>query len=257
MSAAIYEAAASRAADERRRLGLGFEPVSDMRSLVEQQGALVYSTVVQDGSLSGCFALIAGDVWIMVNSAQTNGRQRFTIAHEYCHSLVDRNLEFVVCTSEKPPHEKFADAFAAAFLMPMESSLAFWGVGSSASVTPEKVVEYCYLFGASYQAAVYRLKNLHIVNSRQVKAFLQGSPFRVAALMGYDLQDPSSPFFMGGFDCGSPVDNYPRAYRTAALRAFDEERISESKLAELLSVDADDLGDLIDPIEVADVPVAW
>jgi len=257
MSLRIYQAAAARAAEERRRLRLGSDPVMDIKALVEGQGVLVYSTAVAEGSLSGCFALINGDPWMLVNTAQTQGRQRFTIAHEYCHSLVDRELEFVVCTREKPQHEKFADAFAAAFLMPADATLAFFEPDAGKTVTAERVVDYCYAFGVSYQAAVYRIGGLRIATARQKDALFQESPLRVAAAMGYDVRDVASPFFSGDADCRVTADTFPRAYRSAALQAFEQELISESKLAELLGVDADDLDELLDPVEADDVPVAW
>lgn len=257
MSATIYRQAAARAAVERARLGLGSEPVVDIRALVERQGALVYSTPVPGGALSGCFALIDGDAWIMVNSADSVGRQRFTIAHEYCHSLAHRDLEFIVCTSEKPAHEKYADAFAAAFLMPTDSAGTFFASDLKKGVQAERVIDYCYAFGVSYQAAVFRLHNLGILSAPRRDALLQEAPLRVATAMGYDVQDTGSPFFRDDKHCGWSSESLPRAYRSAALRAYDEELISESKLAELLGVDADDLDDLLDPIAVEEVPVAW
>jgi Zn-dependent peptidase ImmA (M78 family) len=256
MSLTLHQKAAARAAEERKRLALGSEVIADIRGLVESQGALVYSTPVRGGSLSGCFALIAGQPWILVNTAQSMGRQRFTIAHEYCHSLVDRERQFVVCTSEKPPHEKFADAFASAFLMPSESTMAFFSGDDGLEVTPARVVDYCYAFGASYQAAVNRLADLRVVSRRQRDALHQESPMRVATALGYDVTDPSSPFHMADDECRPTIDSYPRAYRAAALRAHEAGLISDSKLAELLGVDADDLDDLLDPIEAIDVPVA-
>jgi Zn-dependent peptidase ImmA (M78 family) len=257
MSPKIYQAAAARAAEERKRLGLGSEPVMDMKSLVEGQGVFVYSTPVPDGSLSGCFALINGDPWMLVNTAQTVGRQRFTIAHEYCHSLVDRELEFVVCTGEKPRHEKFADAFAAAFLMPADATLAFFTPDSGRAVSAEWVVDFCYAFGVSYQAAVFRLGSLKVIAPKEQRALFGESPMRVAGAMGYDVRDPASPFHAGDPECEASMDAFPKAYRSAALAAFEQGLISESKLAESLGVDADDLDDLLDPIEAADVPVAW
>jgi Zn-dependent peptidase ImmA (M78 family) len=257
VSAAIYREAAARAAVERSRLGLGSEPIVDIRALVEQQGAMVYSTPIPGGSLSGCFALIDGDAWIMVNSAHSVGRQRFTVAHEYCHSLVHRDLAFVVCTSEKPPHEKYADAFAAAFLMPTDSVGAFFASDFRKGITAERVIDYCYAFGVSYQAAVFRLHNLAILSAPRRDALLEEAPLRVATAMGYDVRDATSPFFRSDERCGWSLDSLPRAYRSAALRAYDEELISESKLAELLGADADDLDELLDPVEVDEVQVAW
>lgn len=253
----IFREAAALAAKERVRLGLGNEPVADVRSLIEQQGALVYETPIAGGSLSGCFAVIADEAWIMVNSAQPVGRQRFTIAHEYCHSIAHRELGFVLCTREKPAHEKFADAFAAAFLMPTDSTVAFFADDLRAGVTPERVVDYCYTYGVSYQAAVYRLHNIGLLTAGRRDAALEESPLRVATALGYDVQDPASPFYRVADSCRTSIDSLPKAYRSAALRAYEEERISESKLAELLGVDADDLDDLLDPEEQEEVPVGW
>lgn len=255
MSLSIYQQAAARAADERKRLAIGTEPIADVRALVEQQGVLVYSTPIPGGALAGCFALIEGDSWILVNTAQTVGRQRFTIAHEYCHSLVDREREFIVCTKEKPPHEKFADAFAAAFLMPPESTAAFFANELKSGVTLGRMVDYCYAFGVSFQAAGYRLTNLGLLTNKRRDALLAESPLRIAAENGYDVQDPASPFFFGDAACRESVETFPRAYRAASIEAFQRGLVSEAKLAELLGVDADDLDALLDPIEVVDVPV--
>ncbi len=257
MTVKIVQQASARAAQERLHLGLGSDPVVDMRALVEQQGMLVYSTPIPGGSLSGCFALIDDDPWILVNSALTVGRQRFTIAHEYCHALVHRELRFVLCTSEKPPHEKFADAFAAAFLMPPESAGAYFAadVASGKGVSAERVVDYCYAYGVSYVAAVYRLHNLSLFGATHRDTLLRAQPARLASMMGYDVSDPRSPFFQSAFGCRPAGEELPRTYRSVAVRAYDAERISEAKLAELLRVDIDDLDLVLDPEEPVEVPV--
>ncbi|MDP2182655.1 MAG: ImmA/IrrE family metallo-endopeptidase [Actinomycetota bacterium] len=256
MSPAFYIQAEALAGEERRRLGLGDDPVIDARALVEQQGVLVYVTPIPGGSLSGCFVVVAGEPWMMVNSAHPLGRQRFTIAHEYCHSLVHRDLGFVVCGREKPPHEKLADAFAAAFLMPAVGAATFFAADlGRPKVDAQKVVDFCYAYGVSYRAAVYRLHNLRIITAPHRDALLEEAPSRVAASMGYDLQDPTCPFYATNPDTGRAFDSLPRGYRSLAISAFEDERISESKLAELLGVDVDDLDNILDPVEVDDVLV--
>lgn len=257
MIAKLIRQASALAVAERKRLGLGSEPIVDIRALVEQQGALVYATSIPNGALSGCFALIGEDAWIMVNSASTVGRQRFTIAHEYCHSLAHRDLGFIVCTAEKPPHERFADAFAAVFLMPLESGETYFAsdIVAGRSITAERVIEYCYAYGVSYVAAVYRLHNLGLFNAGQRDTLLAVQPIRLASSMGHDVSDPRGPFFQQQGLSGQPEDALPRAYRSAAVRAYEEERISEAKLAELLRVDVDDLDSVLDPEEPIEVPV--
>jgi len=257
VTAKLILQASARAAEERARLGLGSAPIVDVRSLVEQQGILVYSTPIPGGSLFGCFALMGEDSWIMVNSASTVGRQRFTLAHEYCHSLVDRELRCVLCTPEKPPHERFADAFAAAFLMPPESGEAYFAsdLAAGRSVSAERVVEYCYAHGVSYAAAVFRLHNLGMVNAARRDELRQVQPVRLASSMGYDMSDPRSPFHQDDSAGCGPADVLPRAYRSAAVRAYQQECISEAKLAELLRVDSDDLDLILDPEEPVEVPI--
>ncbi len=257
MTTRLILQASAKAAEERARLGLGSEPIVDVRSLVEQQGLLVYSTPIPGGSLFGCFALMGEDPWIMVNSASTVGRQRFTLAHECCHSLVDRELRFVLCTPEKPPHERFADAFAAAFMMPPESGESYFAsdLAAGGSVTAERVVEYCYAYGVSYAAAVFRLHNLGIVNAARRDELRQVQPVRLASSMGYDVRDPRSPFHYDSFAEPEAADILPRAYRSAAVRAYELERISEAKLAEVLHMDIDDLDLILDPEEPAEVPI--
>ncbi len=256
MSAEFYVRAETLASEERRRLALGDDPIVDARALVEQQGVLVYLTPAPGGSLAGCFAVVGSDAWVMVNSAQPLGRQRFTMAHEYCHSLVHRDLGFVACGRDKPPHEKLADAFAAAFLMPASGTANFFSEGlGRTKVNPEKVVNFCYAYGVSFRAAVYRLHNLRLTTAAGRDALLQHSPGRVATTMGYDLQDPTSPFYAADPEACHALDSLPRAFRSLAIEAFESKRISEAKLAELLGVDVDELEDILDPAEVDDVPV--
>lgn len=258
MSAAIVRRATARAVKQRLQLGLGNDPILGLRELIEGQGRLVYETRIDDGSLSGCFAIIGEDDWIMVNTAHSVGRRRFTLAHEYCHSLEHRDLEFVVCTKEKPPHEVYADAFAAAFLMPSDAAESFFAtdIAAGTGVAAHRVIEFCYTYGASFEAAVYRLANLGLVTTGNLNTLLSEQPVKLARNLGYDIADPTSPFFRSDAECEYELaGGLPRAYRAAALQAFDEERISESKLASLLGVDADDLDDILGPEELDEVSI--
>ncbi|MGV8083558.1 MAG: ImmA/IrrE family metallo-endopeptidase [Coriobacteriia bacterium] len=240
--------AMARAAEERRRLGLGSEPILGLRELIESEGLLVYETSIEGGSLSGCFAVIGEDNWIMVNTAHSVGRQRFTLAHEYCHYLVDRNLRFVVCTDDKPAHEIYADAFAAGFLMPLESLDSFFAgeIAATGSLKAERVVEYCYAYGVSFSAAVNRLSNAGFLSSVQRNSLLALKPTVLARDLGYDISHPSSPFFRSAKDSTNMSESLPRLYRAAAFQAYSKKQISESKLANLLGIDEDDLEDILE-----------
>lgn len=123
--------AADRMADEeRRRLGLGDEPIRDIFGLMEMNGCRVLrQPLPQECKVSGAFIFLearqAG--FALINAGQSAGRQAFSAAHEYCHYLRDRGDGPVIenpdvfideLVSLYPPREQYAQQFAARFLMP-------------------------------------------------------------------------------------------------------------------------------------------
>jgi Zn-dependent peptidase ImmA (M78 family) len=116
--------------EERRRLGLGDEPVKDVFALFESNGCrILRMPMPEESRVSGVFIYLEAKqaAFALVNSAQAAGRQAFSAAHEYCHYLKDR-LEGPVIDNPDVfiddyvalyhPREQFAQAFAARFLMP-------------------------------------------------------------------------------------------------------------------------------------------
>lgn len=116
--------------EERRRLGLGEEPVRDVFGLFEANGLrILRMPMPEDCRVSGVFVFLEAKqaAFALVNSAQAYGRQVFSAAHEYCHYLKDRVEGPVVDNPDVfvddyvelyHPREQFAQAFAARFLMP-------------------------------------------------------------------------------------------------------------------------------------------
>lgn len=77
---------------ERRRLGLGQEPIKDFFTLIETQEAHVIRKELIECRIYGAFIFNhRKGAFILINSAITKGRQVFTAAHEYCHYLKDRD----------------------------------------------------------------------------------------------------------------------------------------------------------------------
>ena len=125
------------AEEERRRLGIGNEPIQNIEKLVSDQGIWTEAIRLPDG-LSGLF-VNHPDVGlaILVNQQNPLVRRRFSYLHEFAHALFDRSSIAVIMTrqesvsdftkkiadfTKKPADfmEKRANAFAAAFLMPQE-----------------------------------------------------------------------------------------------------------------------------------------
>jgi len=181
---------AERMADEeRRRLGLGNEPIRDVFALFELSGCRILRHPLPDDSkVSGVFVFVEekGAAFALVNSADPPGRQAFTAAHEYCHYLKDR-LESPVIdnpdvfideyVSLYPPREQFAQAFAARFLMPptkvreiVERDIRPHRIGY------DDVLFLKRYFGVSTQAMLRTLRNLNFIRRERFEEFFQRDP---------------------------------------------------------------------------------
>ncbi len=118
------------AAEERRRLDLGEEPIRNVFGLIEMNGLrLLRQPIPEDSKVSGIFVFLEdrGAAFALINSAQPLGRQAMIAVHEYGHFLKDR-LDGPIIDSPDVfideyvslyhPREQFAQLFAARFLMP-------------------------------------------------------------------------------------------------------------------------------------------
>ena len=91
------------ASEERRRLGLGDEPVRDIFALLERNGCrILRRPFPEDIEISGVFVFLEDQnaAFALINSAQRFCRQVFTSAHEYCHYLKDRHDAPLIDTPE-------------------------------------------------------------------------------------------------------------------------------------------------------------
>lgn len=120
----FYKGHGWSAAEELRRL-LGYtEPVvpSDVYSDFRRLGIHVFRRKLQNSNVSGVFLKhpIAGPC-VLINYNEDVYRQRFTIAHEAAHAILDRDEDFVVSFAQsKELPEIRANAFAGRFLLPHE-----------------------------------------------------------------------------------------------------------------------------------------
>jgi len=125
------------AAEERKRLGLGSQPVKDVFSLIESNGLrILKQNIKKSVEIAGAFVYFkeqqAG--FALINTAQSYSRQLITAAHEYCHYLKDREFICIVDNTDifvdeylplYPSREKFAHLFSLHFLIPDEQIKLF------------------------------------------------------------------------------------------------------------------------------------
>ncbi|MBM3293972.1 MAG: helix-turn-helix domain-containing protein [Candidatus Aminicenantes bacterium] len=175
--------------EERRRLGLGQEPIRDVFSLFESNGCrILRMPMPADSKVSGVFIYLEakGAAFALVNSAQSVGRQAFSAAHEYCHYLKDRSEGPVIdnpdvfvdeYASLYHPREPFAQAFAARFLMPpakiremVEKEFRSQRVGF------DEVLYLKRYFGVSTLAMLRTLRSLGYVSKAQSDEFARIEP---------------------------------------------------------------------------------
>ena len=107
--------------EERQRLRLGEHPITDLRGLLVDQGIVVFELPIRGVAPEE----VSGLSWwheiygpcILVNARDNAGRRSFTLSHEYAHIL--RSDPPTVCqVLAGIATERFADTFAAEFLMP-------------------------------------------------------------------------------------------------------------------------------------------
>lgn len=151
---------ADRAADAlRRHWGLGHEPIPNLVELLEERGIKVFS--LPRGTVGGLAArtehLVDAPVpFIVVNADDWGERQRFTIAHELGHIVldIDRRLDT----------ERVAHRFAGAFLMP--TSALWLEVGKRRrAIALGELLALKRVFGVSIQALTHRCRDLGIIGS--------------------------------------------------------------------------------------------
>lgn len=150
------------AEQERGRLGLGDEPVTDLRKLITSQGIWVSEVEFPDevrGLFLNCHST---GLLLIVNCSHNRRRKRFSYASLYAHTLVDRNIKLFVRrgkSSESLEHR--ADALASAFLMPKNGVIDEW------SSIPKNNLNIAKQFDVSTGAADHRVLNIkNLINAK-------------------------------------------------------------------------------------------
>ena len=207
---------------------LGFGPIPNLVEFLEEQGIKIIPLKFGH-EVSGlmCYARRSKgeDVpVIIVNQTDTGERQRFTLAHELGHLVLE--------TPSGAKGEKLAHWFASAFLMPDE--ILWREVGKHRdSLSIGELVELKMLFKVSIQAITYRLKDLGIIGEPLFKRLFDEFERR-----GWRKPPYAEPGAIG--------PEKPGRFTRLCYRAVSEGAISEAKGAELLGITVRDVGRRLD-----------
>ncbi len=222
----LAEDVASR---ERDRLGLGDGPIIDLRATLEWSVGLRIFCRKMPSAIEGLFAFL-DDLggFILVNSAHRPAKRRATIAHEYGHLIVDRyrpGADIAGTSGRKPANERFAEAFAMAFLMPASGIRRRFHeiVGSTGDFQVADLCRLSHHYFVSVQATALRLEDLGLIPSGSWN-YIDASKVKVGRV-AEGLGLPAHPVH---------DEPYPEHYAFLAAHAWDQEEITETELADFL-----------------------
>lgn len=223
-----HVAEADRAAQSlREHWGLGTDPIPNLVELLEEQGIKVLAIDLTniDGLTARVRRARKGAVpVIVINRKDWGERQRFTLAHELGHMVMD--------VSAKVDDEKAAHRFAGAFLMPADALWAEVGKHRT-SIGGSELFYLKQLFGVSVQAITYRCRDLGIFSDSLFRRL-----FQEFSRLGWRSPPYREPLARPGEE--------PTRFRRLTFRALAEGAISEPKAAELLGLSMHELDQLME-----------
>lgn len=227
-------AAEDVASAERNRLGLGDGPLLNLRETLEQDVGLRIFVIDLPSRVAGMLAYteqLGG--CIAINSRHPDERRRLSLAHEYAHFLARRYQPEVTILGQyrrQPDHERFAEAFARAFLLPATGlSRRFHENQRSRGegrLTPADLCRLAYFYFVSVEALTRRLEALRLIKSGTWDR-LQDTSFTVREAQAL-LELPAHR---------ADDQPLPLRYRYLAAEAFDRDDLSEGQFARYLGTD--------------------
>ncbi|GIO33275.1 hypothetical protein J2TS6_44160 [Paenibacillus albilobatus] len=220
-----------RANDVRSQLGLGDEPISNIFTLIEDQGIYLFFKNLGE-NVSAMFIRSSNAHMVIINSNKTKGHQIFSAAHELSHFLYDKDLLGGICqvskTSQDLEVEKLADFFASHFLLPEEGLLKHISKRTDSMERSLSLADVIYLqqyYGVSWQAMINRLYNINCITANEFETFKNVSIKREASRLGYDLSLYEKTY-----------DEKPsQRYVELAMKNYQKFDISETRLNEYLN----------------------
>ena len=148
------------AEDLRNKWNLGMDPIPNMTSLLEYRGIKVLLIGLPE-HVSGLTCQVRRQRQkrkvpvIVVNRKNSLERRRFTLAHELAHRLID--------DSSPVDHEKAADVFAGAFLVPRDHLVREIGKTRKA-IGYQELIQLKRMYRVSAAMMLVRFKQLDVID---------------------------------------------------------------------------------------------
>jgi len=203
------------AEDVRQAWGFGCNPIPDLNSALEENGLRVFTVVAAPERKFDGMLAHAGDLPILVVDVSRPGdRQRFTLAHELGHLVLENRLDSGIGV------EKACNRFAGAFLFPRESVTREIGARRN-SIEMRELALLKKKFGLSMAGILHRVHDIGVVSDAFYKE--QTKTFRER---GWNLKEPGDDY---------PAEKAP-VHERLVFHALAERYLSMSRAAELMGV---------------------
>ena len=227
------EVAEDVASSERNRLGLGDGPVLNLRETLENDVGLRIFYVSLPSRVAGILAYTDElGACIAANALHPEERRRWSLAHEFGHFLTNRfrpEISILAAYEREPASERFADAFARSFLMPAAGLRRRFNEISRLSggnITAAEVCRVAHFYFVSVEAMMLRLEELRL---------LPGGTWERLRDRGFKVREAQEQL---GLTPRPHADQaLPIRYQFLAVRAYQEEDLTEGELLRLLRVD--------------------
>jgi Zn-dependent peptidase ImmA (M78 family)/DNA-binding XRE family transcriptional regulator len=202
----------------RNHWKLGRTSIQDLIDVFESRGIRVFIVDYEEKMFDGLSTLILDQPMIVISSKWPGDRQRFTLAHELGHFILQNRL------SNQLNEEKACNRFAGAFLLPKETVIQEMGKNRT-SIEWRELFLLKEEFKLSMYSICYRLKDVGIIK----ESYFNSLVFHFNQ-KGWNKQEPGNKI---------PSEK-THIFKHMVFHALGEEYIGESKAAELLdySIDA-------------------
>lgn len=230
LAGSLTDQAEDMAGEMRQRLGLGVAPIPDLVSILQLDlGVRIFIRPLK-ASISGLFVYDddAG-ACILLNQNHRRTRRALTAAHEFAHLITARREPDVLECEEGPKSrtERFASAFAVAFMMPASVVRTRFREHQQETgrFSPRHLILMAHSLHASTEAMCRRLEDLKL---------LPGGTWDSLRDRGFSGQLAQE--VLGDRTTSDDVSVPPRLWMLAA-EAYQRELVSEGQLAQMLRMD--------------------
>ncbi|NJK81891.1 MAG: ImmA/IrrE family metallo-endopeptidase [Chloroflexaceae bacterium] len=209
------EDAEQAASSLREHWKVGEDAIENVLELLEDHGIKVGVIDGPDGF--DALTLWANDTIpvIVVKHGIPGDRQRFCLAHELGHLVMDVNEHL-----DNNQVEKLANRFAGALLLPPAAARQELG-DQRQNLDMYELGHLKRKYGISMQASIYRAKDLGILTAKSAQSL-----FKIFNKNGWKREEPGAPL---------PAEE-PQRFKMLVIRALTEDVISEGRAAELFGV---------------------